>query len=178
LVLLAAGCVAPPSTKSSAQVPPELTVDFRACYSDAKKIWFSGLAVEEHAPESRIASGIEAGFNGDQRADAYRDVRAMQNGQYKTAEELASKWFLQCARRGDLARRDLTRVPTCFEVYRMTFEMSVVRARQFLADPRFKGLVMPDRITGSAKKIFTVLRPGSESAYFEAEFLVCVGPNV
>lgn len=182
--LLLAACATQVPSEPPRQPATTTTASFRKCYADAKKIWFTGLAVEEGASAATVTKGINEDFTDpQQRRSAAEDAKAMRNGEFRTAEDLSTKWFVQCTAGIPSEQRSETKVRGCFALHRMTFEMSVMRSegvtkdvvvKRFVGDRRFKQIAETGQVPAYTRNVFEILKLGEEPAFFEAQFLVCL----
>jgi hypothetical protein len=177
-------CVAIGCSTPQGSGVPEVTEEFQQCYAEGKTIWITGIGVEENAPRDRIINTLDKDYPSEaKRRIAEIDTDAMRNGAIKTAEDLGTKWFLACAKGTRLERHTQAEVRRCFAVQRMTFEMNVMKSRgsskqaivdNFTADQRFATWISPAQVPRHVEKVYSVVKPGGDPAFFAAQFLLCL----
>lgn len=181
-----AGCASNPSVSPQPIKVGEVSLSFQACASESKIPWLVNMVLEDKAnkkPVTTLVSEFVGGAAADQtRALGYLNDLRMQK--YASGEHMAATHFDTC-----LARKSTQTFPpgsalACYREQRILFalenlrfdhEASQEQATQHLikANPSADG-ANERMIQRLAKDVYTILKPGGESAFSAAQFNVCM----
>jgi hypothetical protein len=189
LFSLLAGCASAPSGNAPRQGPQEVSRTFQACFAESKLPWLVSVVAADKSntkPLEKLVADFVGGSAADQqRARSYlNDLRLKK---YASGEEMAGAHFQACMARGSAEKFEPSRSISCYKEQRLIFALEVLRfdnnvgmaeATQHLikANPSADGST-ESVIRRLAKDTYTILTPGGESAFSEAQFRLCMTSN-
>ena len=163
-----------------------MSQSFRACASESKRAWLVNMVLQDKAnkkPVTTLVSEYVGGTSADQtRALTYLNDLRMQK--YTSGEHMAATHFNSCLVQKSVQTFPADRALSCYGEQRIIFALEGLRfdhdasqeqAAQHLikANPSADG-TNERMIQRLAKDVYSILKPGGESAFGEAQFNVCM----
>lgn len=186
LLSMLAGCASAPPGNAPRQGPPEVSKTFQACSSESKIPWLVSVVADDKSntkPLEKLVADFVGGSSLDQqRALSYLyDLRLKK---YASGEEMAGAHFQACMARSSAEKFEPSRSISCYKEQRLIFALEELRfdknvgmaeATQHLikANPSTDGST-ESVIRRLAQDTYTILKPGGESAFSEAQFRLCM----
>lgn len=188
--LLLAACATAPSgngnTAVQRPVPVAVSNTFRACYSESKLPWLVSV-VAQGKSDTKTLETLVAGFVGGSSASQSRALSYLNDlGQKKhdSGEHMASAHFNACMGQGKAESFAPIRATSCYQEQRLIFALQMLRfdakidmaaaAEHLIAANRSADGSTEAIIRRLARDTYTILKPGGESAFSEAQFNVCM----
>ena len=181
-----AGCASNPSANPQQPKAGEVSTSFRACASESKIPWLVNMVLEDKGnkkPMKTLVSEFVGGSSADQ-ARALGYLNDLQLKKYSSGEDMAATHFNTCLAQKSTLAFPAGRALSCYKEQRIIFALEGLRfdqgvtqeqAAQHLiaANPSGDGANerMIQRLT---KDVYTILKPGGESAFGQAQFDVCM----
>lgn len=187
-VLLAAmvGCGSNPAAGLQRSSFGEVSSSFRACASESKLPWLVNMVLESKGnkkPVTTLVSDFVGGSSVDQaRALGYLNDLRMQK--YASGDHMASAHFNTCLAQKSSQAFPSDRALSCYKEQRIIFALEALRFDHEVsqeqatlhlvhANPSVDG--SSERVIQRlANDVYTILTPGGESAFGEAQFNVCM----
>lgn len=186
LFAIIAGCAGTPSTAPQRPTVAEISPAFRSCASESKTPWLVNMVLEDKNNKKSmktLVSEFVGGSNSEQaRASGY--LNDLQLRKYSSGEHMAATHFDTCLAQKSPQKFAPGRALSCYREQRILFALEGLRfdqeatqeqAAQHLmkANPSADGS-NERMIQRLAKDVYTILKPGGESAFGEAQFNVCM----
>lgn len=187
-VLLAAmaGCGSNPAAGPQRSSAGEVSASFRACASESKLPWLVNMVLEDKSnkkPVTTLVSEFVGGTSADQaRALGYLNDLRMQK--YTSGDHMAAAHFNTCLAQKSTQTLPPDRALSCYKEQRIIFALEALRFDHEVsqeqatlhlvkANPSADG--SSERVIQRlANDVYTILKPGGESAFGEAQFNVCM----
>ena len=161
--------------------------EVRQCYSEAKRIWVSGVGIQENAPLDVVISHVDKDFSNTltrENARAYMTDYA--NGKYANPEALASQWFYDCSQtKSDENKYRFNIIKSCFGTHRLSFEIYAnVFHKNYSMESAINKIINKYSVTSKQDIAFINARArdlklitskkGDANLHFETVFLLCL----
>jgi hypothetical protein len=184
IVASLAGCAG--SSRSQRPVAEEISPAFRSCASESKTTWLVNVVLEDKGNKKSMAT-LVADFVGGSSADQLRAMgylNDLQRKKYSSGEHMGATQFDNCMAQKSLQIFAPGRSLSCYREQRIIFALEGLRfdqdapqeqAAQHLmkANPSADGS-NERMIQRLAKDVYTILKPGGESSFGQAQFDVCM----
>lgn len=179
-----AGCAISPAPQRP--VAAEISPAFRSCASESKIPWLVNMVLEDKDNKKSMTM-LVSDFVGSSRSEQTRAMgylNDLQRKKYSSGEHMAATHFDTCLAQKSPQTFAPGRALSCYREQRILFALVGLRfdqnatqeqAAQHLikANPSADG--SNERVIQRlAKDVYTILKPGGESAFGQAQFDVCM----
>lgn len=182
LAALLTSCATVDAVKKTADASPV----FRACYGEAKVPWLVDTLIPPDSSPYEIQNALEGLISNSleavQRAKFY--VLRRRESTYKTSQIMAAEVFTDCHRRDGGKVPSLSHATACFNDQQLLFVATDMRFNQAMSEAEAREAYLSNNATLSSAArenalrlihdTYIVLTPGEESAFFEAQFQLCM----
>jgi hypothetical protein len=186
LVTVLAACAINPSAYTQQTKVGEVSASFRACASESKIPWLVNVVLEDKGNKKSmktLVSDFVGGSTTDQtRALSY--LNDLQLRKYDSGEHMAATHFNTCLAQKSTQTFAPGRALSCFQEQSIIFKLVGLRfdkeatqeqATQHLIQATPSGDGSSERVVRRlARDVYTILTPGAESAFGQAQFDVCM----
>ena len=186
LPILLASCATAPSGTAQRPVPVEVSKTFRACSAESKRPWLVSVVAADKS-NTRPLEALVSDFVGGSQADQSRALMYLNDlrlKKYATEEDMAGAHFNACMGQGKAEKFELTRSVRCYQEQSLLLVLEIMRfdrkasmadaTQQMLAANPSADASTQAAIRRLAIDTYTILQPGAESTFAEAEFHVCM----
>lgn len=184
LLATVVGCASGPAPQRP--VAAEISPAFRSCASESKTTWLVNMVLEDRGNKKSMAT-LVADFVGGSASDQSRALgylNDLKRQKYSSGEHMAATQFDTCLAQKSPQTFALGRSLSCYREQRIIFALEGLRfdqdatqeqAAQHLiqANPSADGST-ERMIQRLSKDVYTILKPGGESAFGQAQFDVCM----
>lgn len=184
LLATIAGCASTPTPYRP--VAAEISPAFRNCASESKTTWLVNMVLEDKGNKKSMAT-LVADFVGGSSSDQSRALgylNDLQRKKYSSGEHMAATQFDTCLAQKSPQTFASGRSLSCYREQRIIFALEGLRfdqdatqeqAAQHLlkANPSADGS-NERMIQRLSRDVYTILKPGGESAFGQAQFDVCM----
>jgi hypothetical protein len=186
LLATIAGCASNPSVAPQRPTVGEVSPAFRSCASESKTPWLVNMVLEDKGNKKSMKTLVSefVGGSTSEQARALGYLNDLQRQKYTSGEHMAATHFDTCLAQKTTQTFAPGRALSCYREQRILFALEVLRfdheatqeqAAQHLikANPSTDGS-NERMIQRLAQDVYTILKPGGESAFGEAQFNVCM----
>lgn len=184
LLATVVGCASGPAPQRP--VAAEISPAFRSCASESKTTWLVNMVLEDKGNKKSMAT-LVADFVGGSSSDQSRALgylNDLQRKKYSSGEHMAATQFDTCLAQKSPQTFAPGRSLSCYREQRIIFALEGLRfdqdatqeqAAQHLikANPSADGS-NERMIQRLSRDVYTILKPGGESAFGQAQFDVCM----